>query len=137
MRILIYLAILLISTQPLGKISAPKIENYGELPNISLMVLSPDAQRIAYRDTSTDKDLLIIRELKTKNLISAIDISNVKPNFAYFISNEKLILVATQNRYLNGYRGRHEVSAAFAFNLATNKLHQLLIPGKGIYGGQT
>jgi dipeptidyl aminopeptidase/acylaminoacyl peptidase len=137
MRILIFLVVLFISTQTLGQISSPNIEDYGKLPNISLMVVSPDAQRIAYRDVSTDKDLLIIRELKTKKLISAIDISNVNPNFAYFISNEKLILVATQNRYLNGYRGRHEVSAAFAFNLTTNKLHQLLIPGRGIYGGQT
>jgi len=46
MRILIFLVVLFISKQTLGQISSPNIEDYGKLPNISLMVVSPDAKEL-------------------------------------------------------------------------------------------
>lgn len=36
-----------------------------------------------------------------------------------------------------GFKGRHDISAAFAVNLENGKIHQMLVPGKGIYTGQT
>lgn len=38
---------------------------------------------------------------------------------------------------LNGYIGRHGVSAAYSFNTKTNKLYQMLTAGYGLYTGQS
>ncbi len=115
----------------------PPLEAYGKLASKSMMVISPNAQRMAYRDTSKNRDLMIVIDLKTKSPITAIDVSAVNPTNAYFIDNERLILVASDNLRLWGFKGRHDVSAAYAFNISTNEIHLLLVPGYGIYKGQT
>ncbi|OUS30745.1 hypothetical protein A9Q98_04365 [Thalassotalea sp. 42_200_T64] len=113
------------------------VEAYGKLPNKSMMVISPNAERMAYRDTSNNRDLMIIIDLKSGSLLAAVDVSSVKPDNVYFIDDERLVFVASKNKHIWGYRGRHDISAAFAYNLTTKKIHQLLIQGYGIYDGQS
>lgn len=52
------------------------------------------------------------------------------------MNENTLVLVATQNIRLRGYRGRHNASWAYAFNIKENKIFPLLTQGKGIYEGQ-
>ncbi|WP_281557969.1 S9 family peptidase [Thalassomonas sp. RHCl1] len=140
MRTLFFLIILLMNPAYLyaqSQSQQPPLEAYGKLASKSMMVISPNAQRMAYRDTSKNRDLMIVIDLKTKSPITAIDVSAVNPTNAYFIDNERLILVASDNLRLWGFKGRHDVSAAYAFNISTNEIHLLLVPGYGIYKGQT
>ena len=41
------------------------------------------------------------------------------------------------DKKLRGYKGRHNVSSAFIFDVSLNTIKQLLTPGYGIYKGQT
>ncbi|QBY03979.1 S9 family peptidase [Thalassotalea sp. HSM 43] len=115
------------------------IEAFGSLPKTSMMRVSPSGDRIAYRvaDASVDKDFYMVYDLKQKKSVAAIDLSAIRPSTAYFVDDDHLILVAEENAKLWGYRGRHDVSAAFSYNISNNYLKQLLQRGNGIYEGQT
>ncbi|WNC69873.1 prolyl oligopeptidase family serine peptidase [Thalassotalea nanhaiensis] len=138
MRSLIFLIMILVT--PFDLYAQPKevpLEAYGKLPSKSMMVISPNAERMAYRDTSNGRDIMMIIDLKTGAALAAVDVSTVKPDNVYFIDNERLIFVVSKNKRIRGYRGRHDISAAFAYNLNTKKIHQLLTQGYGIYSGQS
>ncbi|WP_286264734.1 alpha/beta hydrolase family protein [Thalassotalea atypica] len=113
------------------------IEAYGSLPKTSMMVLSPSGTKIAYRLTKEGKDFFMIYDLNGSKSIGAIDIGDIRPDSAYFIDEDRLILVASDNAKLWGYKGRHEISAAFSYNVKDKKLRQLLRLGDGIHDGQT
>lgn len=138
MRNLILLVVL--SMQPLSlfaqQLQVP-VEAYGKLPSKSMVVISPNAERMAYRDTSNNQDAMVVIDLNKGSILAAFDVSSVKPDNAYFIDNERLIFVASKNKHLWGYRGRHDISAAFAYNIESKEIHQLLVQGYGIYDGQS
>lgn len=118
-------------------ISQLPVEAYAELPQISMMKLSPSGERVMYRLNKNGKDMLIIYDLKNKKILRGLDIEATDPNYGYFIDENRIILVATQNKRLLGYRGSHNISTAFIFNIKKNKIRQLLTPGKGITKGQS
>lgn len=138
MRSLLLLFMLFI-TPPylLAKSLHVPVEAYGKLPNKSMMVISPSAERMAYRDISENRDLMVVINLKEGSVLATLDVSEVKPDKVYFIDEDRLIFVVSKNTRLGGYRGRHDVSTALAYNLKSNKIHPLLVPGYGIYKGQT
>ncbi|WP_440875133.1 alpha/beta fold hydrolase [Thalassotalea sp. PLHSN55] len=113
------------------------LEAYGNLPKKSMLVISPNAERLAYRDTTGGRDIMMVVDIKTNTLISGVNLEGVNPDNAYFIDNDRLILVASKNRRMYGYRGRHDISAAFAYNVTSGKIHQLLSAGYHIHEGQT
>ena len=110
---------------------------YGKLPAKSMLVISPSGERLAYRDVNGDKDVAMIISLADNSILAAVDISEVKPSYMYFIDEERLIFVASEYQKIAGYKGRHNVSAAMAYNIKKKKIHQLLTPGQGIYKGQS
>ncbi len=99
----------------------PPLEAYGALPNKSMMVMSLSGERIAYRTTSAENDYMVVYSLTDNKLVSAVDVSEVKPTSLYFISETKLILVVEENCKLWGYKGRHDYSAAFVYNTEDKK----------------
>lgn len=111
--------------------------DYAELPEKSMVVISPSGAKVAYRQTANGRDTLIVLDLKTSTLIRAISIEEVDPDNVYFIDDKRLILVASKNSKLFGFRGRHDVSVAFSFNLDDGKIHQLMTAGYGLYEGQS
>lgn len=113
------------------------VEAYGELPAKSLMAISPSATRMAYRDTSSSRDLVVVVDLKTGKLVRAGSIDGINPNDIYFVSDNIVVLIATKNVRIGGYRGRYDASWAYSFNLETGRIHALLEQGNGIYKGQT
>lgn len=136
-KLIFIITLLLMPLYLFAQSSQVSVEAYGKLPNKSMMVISPSAERMAYRDTSNNRDVMIIIDLVKNSLLAAVDVSTVKPNNVYFIDDDRLIFVVSNNSRIRGYRGRHDISAAFAYNLTDKKIHQLLIQGYGIYDGQT
>lgn len=137
MRILTFIILLVIPQLLFAKTPPVSVEAYGKLPSKSLMVISPNGDRIAYRDTANNRDAMIVLDLEKGTMLAGIDVSSVKPDNVYFIDNDQLIFVVSKNKRILGYRGQHDISAAYAYNVNSKKIHQLLTPGYGIYKGQT
>ena len=138
MRIEIFFLTLLIYTfHSNAETSKISVEAYGKLPVKSMFVISPNSERLAHRDTSNGRDLVIITDLVKRELIGVVNVSSVKPSHMYFIDDDTLIFVASKNSAIKGFRGRHEISSAFVYQLKKKKIHPLLTRGNGIYRGQS
>ena len=117
--------------------SQNSLEAYAKLPSKSLMAISPSGNRLAYRDTKSEQDVVVVIDLKKGELLGAIDVSEVQPTGIAFVNDERLIFKVMSEQRMVGYRGRYNVGRAYAFNLKDNSIHQLLTRGFGIYEGQT
>lgn len=133
--VLLSLALLFVPT--VGKSTELTYLDYAKLPQQSMMVISPSGTRVAYRYVDGGRDLLVVQDHVQKKVMRILDIATVNPSHVYFIDDERLILVASQNTRLWGFRGRHDVSVAFSYNIEDESLHQLLMSGYGIYAGQS
>lgn len=118
--------------------AAPTIEDYGNLPVVDHVAVSPNGERIAFRRTLDGKDAIYIISIKDNKFISGMDVSEVKPRDIYFLNNDSLFILASEHRRISGFRGKHEISAGYIMNVKEGNLHQLLTPGEDvIYPGQT
>lgn len=113
------------------------VHEYGALPNISMMSISPSGDMIAFRNTDGKRDLVVVISLKEKERLAALDVSEITPHQLYFATEDELILVVSEVRHLFGYRDELDLSTAYAYNLRRNELRQLLTPGDVIYPGQS
>jgi len=132
--ILILAYLLVIHTANAASLS---YEDYAKLPEKSMMTMSPSGKKLAYRLTDSDRDYLVVVDLSNGTVLRAVDIASVDPDNIVFAEEERIILRVSDNKKLFGFRGRHDISVAFSFNLETGNLHQLLTQGKGIPIGQT
>ncbi len=121
----------------LPALAAPGIEDYGALPAVQMMTVSPDGALIAFRKHLDKRDLVAVYSLETNKFLRALDISEIKPHSMYFLDKSRLVMVGSENRRLLGYRGEHKISTAFLLNVATGDIGQLLTPGDVIVRGQT
>lgn len=113
------------------------LEVYAALPSASMVRISPDGTHFAYRHHDEKQDYLMVREVASNKAIGAIDVSEIDPKNLYFLDNNRLILKTSAYMGLYGYSGRHNVKAAYVYNVKDKSVRQLLIPGYGIYRGQT
>ncbi|WP_016956530.1 alpha/beta hydrolase family protein [Catenovulum agarivorans] len=137
MRRLIIVCLTLFCQFATAKTSLSDPEIYGALESVSLVRISPSGERIAYRTTDGDRDIIVVMDLKSNKVVGAINAEEVNPKYLYFVSEDKLILVASSYKVLPGFIGKHHVSTAFVFDVAEKELGQLLTPGDRIYMGQS
>lgn len=64
----IFLALLL-SLSSLAQDNPSTLDVYADYPEISLMTISPDGTRIAYRALKDDRELLLIKEIDSGNTV--------------------------------------------------------------------
>ncbi|MFD1217294.1 alpha/beta hydrolase family protein [Microbulbifer celer] len=130
--------ILLPATQVQADSTRISVRDYGVLPKISQMSISPNGEMIAYRMTENERDMVVVYDLEQGKHKASLDLSEsgLQFNGLYFATNEELILRASQVRWVWGYRGDLDLSTAFAYNVEQNEIRQLLTPGDVIYKGQ-
>ncbi|MGJ8692761.1 MAG: alpha/beta hydrolase family protein [Thalassotalea sp.] len=109
---------------------------YADNPEVSLMTISPDGTRIAYVAMQENNQVLLIKEIATEKVLGGMTVSGMNTQGAYFIDNFRVILRASQYKKILGFEGRHDFGVAFVYDIRTNEIRQLLIPGFGIYTGQ-
>ncbi|MCJ7591997.1 MAG: alpha/beta fold hydrolase [Woeseiaceae bacterium] len=116
----------------------PTIEDYGALPEIQNMAISPNGELVAYRNVTSNRDVIVVVSLQKAAVVTAIDVSLIKPRDVFFINNERVLLRAAEHRRVRGFKGRFDVSTLFSLDIDSGKIKQLLVPGDGVvYPGQT
>ncbi|MCU4675049.1 prolyl oligopeptidase family serine peptidase [Catenovulum sp. 2E275] len=108
--------------------AALPLSAYATLPEVSLVRISPDGSRSAYRYVTQDKDLLVIADLKSGEAISAINIHEINPNNIMFLDNNRVVLQVYQ------ISRRETLGAAFLYDIKQQELRQLLKAEKGVGG---
>lgn len=114
----------------------PSVAAYGKLPEKSMFVISPSGNLVAYRQKTEKMDVINIIDLSKGKVANSVSVFKVNPESIFFVSENNLILRVSRTMTLPGYIGKHNVNAAYSYNLDTKKLHQIMVPGKGVYSGQ-
>ncbi len=123
--------------------ATPSIKDYGLLPDVSQVVISPNGELFAFRKTSLDNDYVLIYSASTSKQIGGLDVSAIDPQHFYFSNDESLILVASQYKKLRNYRHAFDISTAFTYSIKTKTVRPLIRAGQPlrgdalIYMGQT
>lgn len=111
-------------------------ELYGADPSRGMLSLSPGGQLIAYLNRDGDEDMVLVYSLKEKKALTGVRAGDMDLQQLRFISDEYLILKASKERRIRGFRGRNEISTAYSLNVKTGEIEQLLRPGDVLYKGQ-
>ena len=114
----------------------PPIEAYGALPRVRSMALSPDGDKIAYILYDNGQEALFVNSL-TDGFVGGARTDSVKARYVDFASSDHVILIASETTSVFGYRGRMEYSAAFVYDIRTNKIRQLLRDTEDLYPAQS
>ncbi len=104
----------------------PAIEVYGNLPSVKSMALAPDGKRLAYISNSGGEEALLLFDLDKKEIIGGAKTGNIKSRYVSFAGPNYAILHVSKTLNPSEIRGKLEYSAAFAYNLKTKKIKQLL-----------
>ncbi len=116
----------------------PTVEDYGALPEVQNMAISPNGDLVAYRKVTSDQDVILVVSLRKKAAVAAIDVGHIKPRDIFFVDNEHVLIRAAANKRVDGFRGRFDVSTLFSLDIESGKIRQLLEPGDGaVYPGQS
>jgi hypothetical protein len=116
-------------------LSSPTIKDYGKLPTIQNMAVSPSGKRLAYRKTDTENNLIIIYSVAENKVIAGLNAEDIKPKDIYFVSENELILVVSSFGRTAGYLGEYTTSSAYVYNIKTERLTILLKEGGKITPG--
>ncbi len=113
------------------------LKDYGALPTMSMVTISPNGKLLAYRNTTEKYDVLMVLSLSDKKVLFTMDVSNIQPNGLFFINDDQIIFRVSEFTRVAGFRGKFDLSTAFVLNIKDKKPRQLLIPGDKILAGQT
>lgn len=102
------------------------LEAYGRLPTISMMALSPDGTRIAYRRTADGTDALIVQSLADASLVGGAQVSEINPRRITFLDDDHVLLFASEAAHVFHYRYEYEYSGSLLLDLGTGEVRQLL-----------
>jgi len=139
----------------------PTIEDFGALPAIQNMAVSPNGESIAYRNVTSSEDVIRVVSLRENKVVAAIDVSSVKPRDVFFVNNDQVMLRVpetvvierpkgdfgfTESLSLDGtaenigakkFMSKFDVSTVFSLDIDSGEIKQLLVPGDGVvYPGQ-
>ncbi|MEM9058669.1 MAG: hypothetical protein AAGD86_14420, partial [Pseudomonadota bacterium] len=115
----------------------PPLEAYAALPVVSMLRVSPDGTRIAFRQITDGQDLVVVRDLATNKLIGGTDVSSVNPRRLYFPDNDKVVLIASKSVRELSNRGRYQSSDGFVLDVSSGKTSRLLARAEDIYPEQS
>ncbi|MEM7432988.1 MAG: prolyl oligopeptidase family serine peptidase [Pseudomonadota bacterium] len=115
----------------------PPIEAYGALPEVTLTALSPSGNVVAYRVWNESQDVVVVVNLQQHELVTAVDVSQVNPRRLTLISDDQLLLVASNLGRSAFVRGRWENSAVWLLDTGESTLRRLFDRYDGIYAAQS
>ncbi len=129
-----FAAVLSLAQPALAK---PPLEAFGDAPTIRNAALSPDGKVVAYLNRINGIDYLATYDMATGKNEALIKIPDVKAGGVGFAGPNYIILTASEITTNGGVMRKYQDSAAFAYNLTTRKIVQLLKGTVGLYPYQS
>ncbi|MEM9570790.1 MAG: S9 family peptidase [Pseudomonadota bacterium] len=138
MRVFGFLAFLLLFGGVTAHAEYPKpaLDAYGALPQISSAEISPDGTKVAAIANIGNSTRAIIVEIGV-GVKTQIGVEKAKARGIGFYDNDHIILRASETTSTFGVRNDYEYSGAFAINLETMDINQLLIRTRDLYPAQS
>lgn len=118
-------------------VAKPPLEAFGDAPTIRSAKISPDGKVIAYINRVNGVDYLAKFDIAAGKNEALIKIPDVKAGGVSFAGPNYVILRASMMTTNGGWTKRYEDTAAFAYNLTTKKIVQLLVGTPGLYSYQS
>lgn len=115
---------------------APRTSDYGALPSTHMVAVSPSGDKIAFRKTDGERDMVVVYSLTEKKYLAGADTTAITPRNVYFVSDTKLIMRVSEFKKIHGYKGSHNLSAAYVMDIKSGAVEQLLTAGDNIFLGQ-
>ncbi|MDJ0749813.1 MAG: prolyl oligopeptidase family serine peptidase [Woeseiaceae bacterium] len=115
----------------------PPLEAYGRLPMMDMLELSPDGTRAASRVTHGGRDLVMVIDMESADFLTGVDAAEVNPRWLRWISEDKLVLVASNTVRTRAVRSAFEYSQAYSFDVETRDIRVLLRKAPEIYPYQS
>ena len=120
-----------------AEVSHPPLEAYGDLPSIRYMDLSPDGANVAFAERRNGSDYLVTFDFATRKKTYHVKIDEVATRNIWYADEDNIIILASETKFVIGFRGEFEYSGAFSYNLKTKKLKFLLRGTDNIYPAQS
>ncbi len=114
----------------------PPVGAFGNRAEIRLMRLSPDGTKAAFIKSQNDEKVLVVMDIVKNAMLAAIDASGVKVRDVSWAGSDFVILLASETTMTLGFKGVYEFSAAFAVDLKTQGIRQLLTNTPNLYLAQ-
>jgi dipeptidyl aminopeptidase/acylaminoacyl peptidase len=105
---------------------SPSLKDYGQLPAVQLMAVSPSGERIAYRKIDEKNNNILVYSLAENKIISGFNAERIEPKSIYFISENKLIILVSHYFLPNETVNKGTTNNAYVFNVKTKQLKTLL-----------
>ena len=115
----------------------PPLEAFGDAPTIRSAKISPDGKVIVYINRINGVDFLAKFDIATGKNEALIKIPDIKAGGVSFAGPNYVILRASIMTANGGLTKKYEDTAAFAYNLTTKKIVQLLVGTQGLYSYQS
>jgi len=117
----------------------PTLKDYGTLPEIQSIAISPSSDLVAFRKVTAEYDRVSVISISSHKQLASIDVKAIQPGNLYFLNEEQLVLIASEYKEkISGIIDSFNVSSAFLYNLNDKSIRQLLIPGEEpVLKGQT
>jgi dipeptidyl aminopeptidase/acylaminoacyl peptidase len=114
----------------------PPVGAFGNRAEIRLMRLSPDGTKAAFIKSQNDENVLVVMDIVKNAMLAAIDASGVKVRDVSWAGSDFVILLASETTMTLGFKGVYEFSAAYAVDLKTQGIRQLLTNTPNLYLAQ-
>lgn len=122
----------------INSFAAPSLQDYGNLPVVSMVAISPDGDKVAFRRVENGNDILAITSLRENKVLAKLDVSEIRPHQLKFLNNDQIYLVVSEFTRVWGFIGKFDNSTGFVFDINTKKFRQLLVAGEGnVYPAQS
>ena len=64
------------------------LSEYGALPSVGMVAISPNGDLVAFRKVTGEQDAVYVVSIKEKKLVFALDVSKIQPSNIYFFNDE-------------------------------------------------
>jgi len=111
-------------------LAKPTLKDYGTLPEIQTIAISPSGDLVAFRRVTDEFDRVSVISISSHKQLAAINVKAIQPGSLYFLNEGQLVLIGSEYKKLEDIVDSFNVSTAFLYNLNDKSIRQLLIPGE-------